>query len=90
MWIIRWTKIQESVKKGKYFRTKEVALCAKCCGLFKFNEQVMDLAGAPGELIWSHSSGLVGERAAAYYGGRENGFVCLDGFYLYVDGNKPV
>lgn len=48
-----------------------MALCAKCCGLFKFNEQIMDLVGAPGELIWIHSSGLVGERAAAYYEGRE-------------------
>lgn len=50
----------------------------------------MDLAGARGELTWSHSSGLVGERAAAYYGERENSFVCLDGFYLYIDGNNPV
>lgn len=77
-------------ERGKYFRTKEVALCAKCCGLFKFNEQVMDLVGACGELKWRHSSGLVGEKAAAYYGGRENVPVCLDGFYLYIDGNNSV
>lgn len=45
----------------------------------------MDLAGARGELIRGHSSGLVGERAAAYYEGREEkmflfvwmGLICI-------------